>query len=283
MLAALPPPQRTPPPSPAPPRKRETRTAPPPSCPGPAPLPPAPLQVRFHPLLPGLLATAAADGLACVLDAAAAAAGSGAAAGDALAAVLAAGEPVTRLGFAGPDGGRLFCVTAAEGLLLWALPAGDPLARADDLRPALAAAPPPPPPRLAATPPPPPCDYVVDAAYDAAGDRLLVLAGARAGALGVWALAGAGAGAAPPAPVGAALAAPPGRGGHTDTVRAAAWDLAGGALCTGGEDCRLALWRWADDAAAADAADAAADAAAGRSEDGPGKARTRHRQAWAPY
>jgi WD repeat-containing protein 89 len=197
-----------------------------------------------------------------------------------VAAVLAAEEPVSRLGFAGPDAGQIVAITAAEGLGIWSLPAGEPLALAPDLRPALAAAPPPPPPGAAAAPPP--CDYLVDCAYDAAGGRLLVLAGARTGALGVWALAAAAGGDIAAAPVGDALAASAGRGGHAETVRGAAWDLAAGALCTGGEDCRLALWRWrtpAEDAAAA----AAAAAAAGAEEEGPGKVRARHRQGWAPY
>lgn len=175
--------------------------------------------------------TGGLDGLACVFDCAAL--------GDeeaALAGVLSLGPSLARLGFAGAGGAHLWATTCTEELQLWAWADGDRLGAVPDTRAACAAA---------ATSSLGPLDYLVRCEWDAAEQRLWLLAGTQEGTVCAFPLD------APPGPAAADAPlrlGPPGlllAGGHNDVVRAVEWrperGAARGAL-TGGEDSRLCAW-----------------------------------------
>jgi hypothetical protein len=76
---------------------------------------------------------------------------------------------------------------------------------------------------------------VIDCKYHASGDVLYMLAGSSAGTVGMYALSNQG-----PSCVGVLANSE----GHTEVVRGFDWDVEGGLLCTGGEDCKVCLWQF---------------------------------------
>ena len=183
--------------------------------------------------------TGGVDGLACVFDCAAL--------GDeeaALSGVLSVGSSVTRLGFCGAGGAHLWATTGTEELSTWRWADCERLGWAPDTRAAAAAA-------ARASPAAaaamlgdehvPAVDYLVRCEWDAAQQRLWLLAGTQGGAVAAFPVS-------EPAADATLRLGPPGlllAGGHGEVVRAVEWrperGAAGGAL-TGGEDSRLCVW-----------------------------------------
>ena len=183
--------------------------------------------------------TGGVDGLACVFDC-------GALADEeaALSGVLSVGSSVARLGFCGAGGARLWATTGTEELSLWRWADYERLGSAPDTRAAAAAA--------AASCPAAAAamlgdeqqvavDYLVRCEWDAAQQRLWLLAGTQGGAVAAFPVS------EPEADAGLRIGAPGLllAGGHGDVVRAVEWrperGAARGAL-TGGEDSRLCVW-----------------------------------------
>ncbi|XP_061677346.1 WD repeat-containing protein 89 [Syngnathoides biaculeatus] len=179
-------------------------------------------QVRFHPRDKDRLASGSSDGLVNVFDV------RRGSEEEALLCTCNSNSTAAAVRWAAADGSRLLCLCHDEGLHLW------DLRRLDSQRPLVVFSCPDVR-RSEVTADGRGPEYLVGGAWLEGADRLLVVGGDRGGDLLLMECDGEG------LRLLGTL-----RGGHSATVRCFAWDEAGGALVTGGEDGQLLLWKPGD-------------------------------------
>lgn len=210
-------------------------------------------QVRFNPANETSLATGSEDGLVCVYDT------TRASAEEALVSVINANCAVRRVGFFGPGGQGIYCLSGSETLSLWHAATAQCIVDHDDIRSRSegwgGAA------HSGSGPPGTGLNYLVDC-FTADDATLYLLGGDWSGAVTLC-------------EVTDAAVTPRWRSteGHTGLVRACAAHQ--GLLCTGGEDARVCGWDWRGDPGAVAARIAASHAH--RPEDSSAERRKAHR------
>ncbi|KAL4444367.1 hypothetical protein ABPG75_012104 [Micractinium tetrahymenae] len=262
-------------------------------------------QVAFHPAHRGMLVSGSEDGLIAVFDTA-----PGLDEDEGFKAALNIDTSVAKLGFYGRQGEKLWARSGVESLHLWEWAAacndeaaggngalGEALNAREQLTAAAASC-------AVGQALAPGVDYLVGCEYNAASDKLWLLAGNNAGAVGFFPVveppalqlpSDGGAGAAQPAAgmqqqqqqqqqqqalFGAPQAALAGGGGaHADIVRSVLWPGAAGGMClSGGEDSKVCVWSLQPVAAAAGPSAAAAQRPSGSSSGGGSGALRKHHQ-----
>ncbi|KAL2918024.1 hypothetical protein HK105_202438 [Polyrhizophydium stewartii] len=167
-------------------------------------------QIKFHPTQAEAMVSGSTDGLICLYNL------STFEEDDAIYQII-KNDSISKLGYFGPSYEYIYATTHMETFSLWRFLEGEKIYTFGDVRGISEEL------KL---------DYLIDCTYDAASQRLFVLAGSQEGSIGVLDVG-----------LGNLQLAYTLNGGHTDIVRAAHWRLETGSLISASEDGSLCLWQ----------------------------------------